>query len=73
MAVIVASEGAGCNITQGIIAGILMAVGLYFLIWGVATQWASAVAWNWMALLYYFVAVVLIGIGKFFCIRSCNA
>ena len=41
-------------------------------IWGIATQWASAVAWNWMALLYYFVAVLLIGIGKHLCINSCN-
>jgi hypothetical protein len=71
MAVIIASGGSGYSILQGIIAGILMAIGIYFLIWGVAVQWASAVAWNWAALAYYFIAILIGGIGCFMCCRSC--
>lgn len=70
MAVIITSKQEGYSIVTGIIAAILMAIGLYFLIWGIGIQLASAVIWNWWALLYYLVAIVLIGIGKHLCIAS---
>jgi len=70
MAVIIAS-GSNYNILQGLIAGILMAIGLYFLIWGVSVQWASTIAWNWVALGYYLVSVILLGIGKHLCMACC--
>jgi TM2 domain-containing membrane protein YozV len=52
---------------MGILAAALMAVGIYFLIWGFMTQMASAISWslwNWNALLYYLIGFLVLGLGK---------
>lgn len=64
---IVKSEKCKCMPGAGLIAAILTAFGVYFLIWGFAIQISQGISWsvwNWKALADYFIAFVLIGIGK---------
>lgn len=61
-----------CNWGAGILALILMAFGLYFLVWGVLSQVASGVAWNWNAILMYLVGVLVVGLGKMAKYKACG-
>lgn len=56
-----------CNLGMGILGLILLTAGLYFVVWGFITQTVSAISWslwNWNALLFYLIGIVLIGLGK---------
>ena len=62
-----------CNWGAGIGAGIVAVVGIYFLFWGINQQWTAGIAWNWWALLYYLIAVVLLGVSKMWCYKACGS
>ena len=50
------------SVLCAIISIILLVVGIYSLILGIKTQWMSDLMYNnWMAMLYYLVAIILIG------------
>ena len=51
-----------CNFGLGLIALILFAVGIYFLVSGFASQTSGASWWNVMLL--YLIGLVLLGLGK---------
>jgi len=53
------------NHGAGIFSLIFMTAGIYFLVAGFFTQAGSPVLfWNWSALLYYLVGIILFGVGK---------
>lgn len=56
----------GCMPGLGLVALILSVIGLYSLILGIRTQWYSftLVYNNWMAMLYYAVAVIAMALAK---------
>jgi hypothetical protein len=59
------SEKCGCMPGMGILALILSVVGIYSIILGIKTQWASAVTYsNWMAMVYYLVGVLIMALAK---------
>jgi len=56
-------EKCECRPIIGFGSIILMALGLYFLVWGFSIQ-TKALSWSWSALVCYLVGVVLVGFGK---------
>ncbi len=70
------SSGSKCSCNPGIlvIAWILMALGLWALIGGIATQWMSSAptAVNVTVLGWYFAGILLISLGKIAKWKSCG-
>ena len=65
MAKEIAKDKCGCSPWMSIVALVLGVVGLYTIILGVKTQWASALVYNnWTVMLYYLVGVLLIALAK---------
>jgi len=56
-----------CKPGMGILGMILLAAGIYFLVWGFMAQTASVISWevfNWGAGLLYLIGILLFGVGK---------
>lgn len=59
----------GCRPGMGIFGVILVAVGIYFGVWGFMVQRGSVISWsmwNWNAMLLYLIGILLIGFGKMY-------
>ena len=64
-----AKQKCECNPGTGIIGVLLLAVGIYFLVWGFIDQTSNAISWsswNWSAGLLYLIGVFLLGFGHIF-------
>jgi len=63
-----------CNWGLGFLGLILVAAGLYFVVWGFISQTTTALsgALNWTAALYYLIGVALMGFGKMSKRSSCS-
>ena len=54
-----------CKLGMMLSALVLMAVGLYSLVWGFSLQTSSPLSIsNWMPIVCYLIGLVLLGIGK---------
>jgi hypothetical protein len=55
----------GCMPCMGFLALILGVIGIYSIILGIKTQWASMLTYsNWMAMIYYLVGVLAMAMAK---------
>ncbi len=55
-----------CKPIHGIIGVILMALGIYFLVWGFMTQTTSVISWsvwNFSACLLYLIGIIVFKVG----------
>jgi hypothetical protein len=58
-------EKCGCQPGLGIVALILCVIGLYSIILGIKTQFASALIYsNWTAMIYYLIGVLFMALAK---------
>lgn len=56
-----------CKPVVGVLGMILLAAGIYFLVWGFKVQMATIISWgswSWKAILFYLVGLFLVGFGK---------
>ena len=59
------TDKCGCKPGMGIVALILSVVGIYSIILGIRTQWASDLVYtNWAAMLYYAIGVITMALAK---------
>lgn len=61
-----------CNFGLGLLAIVLFAIGLYFLVWGFLTQTTSGITWDWNVLLYYLIGFAVMALGKWAKWSSCK-
>lgn len=61
-----------CNWGLGIIAIILLAFGLYFLVAGFISQTGTGALWNWNAILMYALGALIVGFGKVTKYKACG-
>ena len=60
-----AKDKCGCMPGVGIIALVLSVVGIYSIILGIKTQWASGLVYNnWLAMVYYLIGVLVMALAK---------
>lgn len=70
-----AKNKCNCNFWVGLLGLLLMAFGVYFLVWGFVTQTTSSISWNswnFEAMLYYLVGLGILMLGKIAKCRSCS-
>jgi len=59
------TEKRGCAPWMGLLALILAVVGIYSIILGIKTQFASELVYNnWMAMVYYLVGILVMAMAK---------
>ncbi len=64
-----------CNMALGVLGIAIMAVGVYFLVWGFVIQTTASLSWsswNWSAGLMYVIGLFLVCMGKRVKFQACG-